>query len=167
LGGHFLTYDTMHLTEFSRRCDVELSDDVTNSDHSDHQFLLARMALDLARRPGFSEYSVVSLILTPNHLQGIRRKPLTALCRMVLHPDDYYLKGDTDIKYRWCTSTFVDYAQEVCQYLVEKFKLLVGSEDDADDFLFDGVCGRTDWMAPGDVIDLGTELQTFKYRYRL
>ena len=47
LGGHFLTYDSLHLTAVSRRFDVVNNNSATNQDHSCVPMLLSAMMVSI------------------------------------------------------------------------------------------------------------------------
>ncbi|KAJ7587965.1 hypothetical protein C8J56DRAFT_940600 [Mycena floridula] len=74
IGGHFLTYGAMHLTEISRWFDSKYPA-TTNHNHIGVESTLVRMMLAL-----------------PIHLcdsKSFHRRPLIALCRMILFPEQY------------------------------------------------------------------------------
>lgn len=50
-GHHYLTLDSLHLTEFARRIDHKRSTEQTNADHSSIQSLVRRMVIALRFRP--------------------------------------------------------------------------------------------------------------------
>lgn len=57
VGGHMLTYESLHLTEKARRADVELGEVATNTDHDSVDGVLCRMAIGL--RHGTTKCKIV------------------------------------------------------------------------------------------------------------
>lgn len=49
-GGHFLTYDTLHLTEQARTIDIESGEVATNTTHDSIDWVLCRMCIALRHR---------------------------------------------------------------------------------------------------------------------
>ncbi|KAI0043542.1 hypothetical protein FA95DRAFT_1609321 [Auriscalpium vulgare] len=76
-GGHFLMYDSMHLTQWSRFLDVMQGEHNTNADHVAMRRILAQMTMALPSSGG----------------KCIRRKQFVALASMVLNEWDYVPAG--------------------------------------------------------------------------
>lgn len=55
VGGHFLTYDSLHISEMSRRYDCENPNMVTNQDHPGCQFVLVQMLMGILARDSRGE----------------------------------------------------------------------------------------------------------------
>ncbi|KII90905.1 hypothetical protein PLICRDRAFT_28797 [Plicaturopsis crispa FD-325 SS-3] len=83
LGGHFYTYESMHLTEMARAFDHSASQSSTNTEHPAAERAIARMALAL-----------------PTYARGERRnpamlrRPFAGLARMILHHTDYKTEAE-------------------------------------------------------------------------
>ncbi|KAF8958772.1 hypothetical protein BDZ97DRAFT_1923393 [Flammula alnicola] len=77
-GGHLYTYNALHLTEINRYYDTIYPFQVTNQSHVSAQLTLVRMLLVIPDRTDKVYY----------------RKPVTALCRMILMPHEYIDPSD-------------------------------------------------------------------------
>ncbi|KII91448.1 hypothetical protein PLICRDRAFT_173297 [Plicaturopsis crispa FD-325 SS-3] len=80
LGGHFYTYESMHLTEMSRSFDHRHSESATNTEHAAAERAIARMALAL-----------------PTHARSretMLRRPFAALARMILRHEEYTTQAE-------------------------------------------------------------------------
>ncbi|KAF8954509.1 hypothetical protein BDZ97DRAFT_1766087 [Flammula alnicola] len=75
LGGHFYTYNTMHLTEVARAFDVRNNGKHTNQDHTSAQATIAMMMCALPLYPELA----------------LHRKPLAALCQILMDSTSYIL----------------------------------------------------------------------------
>ncbi|KAF8062561.1 hypothetical protein FPV67DRAFT_1673032 [Lyophyllum atratum] len=138
LGGHFLTYNTLHLTEVSRAYDHRKARLVTNADHPSIHLTLSGMMVTLFREP-----SKIKL----------HTKCIQALCRMVIHYDDYIAdtgKGHLTraIHSLAKNNRICKLARILAQTIVEGMGWDLGRDSD---FLFTG--GSDGWMDPGDLID--------------
>jgi hypothetical protein len=91
-GGHFLMYDTMHLTEFSRAFDSSHSEQSTNANHQVDR-ILARLTLAFPtvceRRREHGLLNFVSCAHRCLVLEAVYRRPVLALARMILEPKRY------------------------------------------------------------------------------
>ncbi|KAJ7575417.1 hypothetical protein C8J56DRAFT_1063656 [Mycena floridula] len=87
VGGHFLTYASMHLTEISRWFDSK-HPGTTNHNHSGIETTLIRMMLALPQ-----------LLRSPT--QVLHRRSLIAFCRMLIHPNQYRDPKGATAKYHW------------------------------------------------------------------
>ncbi|KAF8867700.1 hypothetical protein BD779DRAFT_1685454 [Infundibulicybe gibba] len=120
MGGHIISYETLHLMEASRQLDVMRGQYFTNSDHSSIDQTLEHMVTalpSLLKRTFF-------------------RKPIAALCSMVLHPERYRPQGQKK-RPKKPTPSVVELAERI-----EKFIYI---SEDSDDFLSWG----NNWMDPG------------------
>ena len=92
-GGHFMMYDTMHLTEFSRAFDSSHSEHSTNSNHQVDRSL-ARLTLALPtvcerRSEPWSSLILFHVLTGIGVLTALYRRPVLALARMILDPKRY------------------------------------------------------------------------------
>ncbi|KAF8810840.1 hypothetical protein BYT27DRAFT_7209061 [Phlegmacium glaucopus] len=148
LGGHFYTYNSLHLTELWRAIDKRTNSRFTNQTHPNSTLTIMMM---MAALP----------ILQESHL---RRKSLAALCRMVLHVSDYSGPiADRDLviynskrpkKYKVKEMPDVEYAKQLAKKLQTKMALKLDvchslqSSSGPEDFLFT----PPGWVHPGDLI---------------
>src|SRR4051812_11020902 len=89
-GGHFYTYDSLHLSEFSRLYDRKDPFGLTNQEHPSSQTMLSIMVLVIAK--GEQRSGLFLFLVSGHFLMGfaaLRRKPLHSLCRMVIKPELY------------------------------------------------------------------------------
>jgi hypothetical protein len=90
-GGHFLLYDALHLTAASREFDRSEALASTNDTHPSIYRTLCRMLIQVTRLPDRS----MCLNIPPIHnfdrdsIPAFYRKPVLALCRMVLERSRY------------------------------------------------------------------------------
>lgn len=135
---------------------MELHIHVTNADHAGVPYLLARMAINLAFRE--EDFSKISNLVFHSVLMSsiaIHRKPLTALCRMILCVDDYFSSEQEGKLKDYTKSLEHKLAVEVCTRLVHSFQL-PGTKS-SEDYLFLGEGG---WRDPGPLHKLGQSLAT-------
>ncbi|KAH7921359.1 hypothetical protein BV22DRAFT_1132340 [Leucogyrophana mollusca] len=100
-GGHFYSYDTMHLTEVSRFIDHTESVFTTNQEHGHCLETLSRMVLALPCLVGFRKFY---------------RRPLLALCVMVLSPDEYVVTAQANKP----TSHYREEAEKISQAVLRR-----------------------------------------------
>lgn len=96
-GGHFYSYNSLHLTEVSRAIDFVTNESLSNQSHPCASLTLAMM---LAALPLFNEFRkfifIIIAYLLLTYFVELRTKGLSALCRMVLHPTEYTGTYDDD-----------------------------------------------------------------------
>lgn len=96
IGGHFYTYNTLHLTECARIYDIHTKSILTNQYHNG---VTQTMALMMAALPLFPDLGrSLSLSCSPRYspLAAIRKKPLAALCKMVANTSHYKSGAETE-----------------------------------------------------------------------
>ncbi|KAF8147196.1 hypothetical protein B0H34DRAFT_391196 [Crassisporium funariophilum] len=148
LGGHYLTYGSMHLTEVSRAYDFKTKKLLTNQEHVSIKPLLSMMVAALPSLP------------TSIH----PRKSLFALLRMVRAPSHYQRKNlaepdkeDETTQERRELSD-VEYAKTLCISLQKDMKIKDTvwhyfpkiATQNRGDFIFDG----SNWQDPGEDVEI-------------
>jgi hypothetical protein len=90
IGGHMYSYSTLHLTELCRSMQKASQGQFTNQDHESASITLSLMMVALLLIPEQGKFSLVSIIFNfDKRLAELRRKPLTAISKMVLSPAGY------------------------------------------------------------------------------
>ena len=154
IGGHFYTYNTLHLTELARSIDKGSMDKFTNQTTGIAGMTIMAMTSILPimvdRGINFSSFLITSLFTWT--FQVIHRKPLASLCHMVLYPQKYgseiidadllvYNSKHTQPRKRLSD---VDNAISIAQKLVKSLNLPQNVEHyprgnkNREDFIFDG-----------------------------
>ena len=64
IGGHFLTYDSLHLTAVSRAFDAQNEYSITNQSHHSVHPILAQMLVKIATRTDRCLYALLIIILS-------------------------------------------------------------------------------------------------------
>ncbi|KAF8889783.1 hypothetical protein BD779DRAFT_1671565 [Infundibulicybe gibba] len=130
LGGHIVPYETLHLMEASRRLDASHGLGLTNSEHNGIDQTLEHM---LTALPSLRD-------------REFFRKPIAALCNMILHPRDYRSEHHAGPVMKFKPEA-VKLAKSVLksQHIARR-----GSE--GEDFLSWG----KNWMDPGDGFRFGS-----------
>ncbi|GLB45388.1 hypothetical protein LshimejAT787_2200510 [Lyophyllum shimeji] len=133
IGGHFLSYSTLHLTEVARAFDHHRAREVTNENHLSVFVTLCGMVIGLFREPKTKLYT----------------KCLKALCRMVIHYKDYIADSGqgslTKSIHQYMKNPICSLAAITAKVIVEGMGWDIGSE-----YLFSGSEG---WMDPGEEVD--------------
>lgn len=89
-GGHFIAYETFHLTELSLLMDAECGQVTTNEEHPGTFRLYSRMAIALGvgrRDTNGSSFTTRPAALTP--CKAVPLRAIHALSRVMEHPDTY------------------------------------------------------------------------------
>lgn len=90
-GGHFMTYETLHLIELTRKFQRPHHTTATNSDHAAIHRHICRLAIAL--KVAFrdkSKYLRLTLCFGLNlYVTAFYRRPILALAAMVCQPEDY------------------------------------------------------------------------------
>ncbi|KAF8870298.1 hypothetical protein BD779DRAFT_1681290 [Infundibulicybe gibba] len=144
-GGHIYMYDTLHLTEISRWFDREHGFEVTNTSHISAYMTLCMMMCHIVRM---------------SKQRKFYRKCVQALCRMVLHHEEYIVQAELKsfkkvIEQNAKTKDQSKLARIVAGHLVDYFgfKLSLGKHED---YLF-----QVNWLEPGPTIDLKDACSAF------
>ncbi|KAF8332917.1 hypothetical protein F5887DRAFT_1286509 [Amanita rubescens] len=132
-GGHFISYDTLHLMEQSMRIDFRIKSQLTNSDY-DIYSTLAMLTIQLPFLKNRSFYW----------------KPMMALALMILRPDKYTNKE------KWKGEDNFGHAKKIGKHLQKS--LLLNRSPPRDYLFFE----TSNWMDPGPVFDIYTCLQGFR-----
>lgn len=162
-GGHFYTYNSLHLTEFSRSLDAQTQESLSNQSHPSAALTIMMMMTALPHLQLYREGLLfISMnILLNDLIPDIRSKSLSAFCRMVLKPSDYsdpFVDSDLDsfnihlsknkrIKQMPDLLTANKLAKDIKLGCGLNFEVCHSLEKgiNANDFIF---CGE-DWMDPG------------------
>ncbi|GLB36938.1 hypothetical protein LshimejAT787_0312250 [Lyophyllum shimeji] len=133
IGGHFLSYSTLHLTEAARAFDHHRGRAVTNENHPSVFVTLCGMVVGLFREPKTKLYT----------------KCLKALCRMVHTLQGLYRRFGSGIPHesihQYMKNPIGSLAAIAAKVIVEGMGWDIGSEH-----LFSGSEG---WMDPGEEVD--------------
>lgn len=98
VGGHFMTYDSMHLADVSRRFDVVYPQALTDQHHYSVQTTLMGMLASIARRKNRGKPFCAYITNLFSFFLVYRRKSLTSLCRMALLPHLYLMRTAEAVK---------------------------------------------------------------------
>ncbi|KIK63410.1 hypothetical protein GYMLUDRAFT_241893 [Collybiopsis luxurians FD-317 M1] len=132
-GGHFYSYDSMHLTEWTRRIQHYKSDTITNQSPLCVKELLNLMMIDFPSKDGQA-----------------------AFCKMVLADEQYVFQG----RQRKRLQNKLDRRAEDIAFVVARCCLDVEPECDDEDIVgaLDDILKNGDYQDPGKPFTLGTEV---------
>lgn len=120
-GGHFYTYETMHLTEFSRSFDHRPGGEFSTNANHDVLWILCRMAMSLHMLHGARGKLIHILCLyTTAHsvVPDLYTKPLVALAKMILQHADYDPAGYSVPKPEGAELRDLDSAKRIMQNFI-------------------------------------------------
>ncbi|KAG5722260.1 hypothetical protein E4T56_gene10079 [Termitomyces sp. T112] len=130
IGGHYLSYNTMHLTEASRYFDHLHGHSITNNVHDTTYITICGMMI--------SVYRGLDIV--------IQTKCLQALCRMVMVLEDYYPAMDDDDHLQTIHQLEDTVLCKLAKHLAEDLASAMEWDLKTRHFLFEG---SGTWMDPG------------------